>query len=374
MPNITFRQATTLVKKHGTPLLCVSRGAVRRNYEILREALPGVEFYYAAKSNPDVTILKVLKKAGCKIDVCSVGETIAALEAGFTPEEMLHTHPCKTMHNLTWCYEQGLRNFVYDNRTELQKIKDHAPEASLLLRVAMSSYSSLINLSAKFGCAPSEALGLLKDAQALGVKVDGIAFHVGSQTIDPGDYAIAFAQVRKIYEEAARNGIVLKVIDIGGGMPAPYREAVMGLGSFCQNLNEALTEHFGDLPVKIIAEPGRALSADTTTLVTSVIGKSVRPNGKTQYIIDDGLYGSFSGKVFDHVDYPLIAEKAKSRPNFECIVAGPTCDSTDLVATEQPLPDLALGEVLLVPSMGAYTNASASTFNGLEIARRVEVS
>ncbi|HTN00816.1 MAG TPA: type III PLP-dependent enzyme, partial [Planctomycetaceae bacterium] len=142
---------------------------------------------------------------------------------------------------------------------------------------------------------------------------------------------------------------------------------------YCDVVQQSLESHFGDLPVRIIAEPGRVISANTATLVTQVIGKSVRPNGSTQYIIDDGLYGSFSGKVFDHTDFPILAEDAMVRPTYPCVVAGPTCDSTDIVCRDQDLPDLDIGELLLVPTMGAYTNASASTFNGLDLARQISV-
>ncbi len=372
-PVISFDQAKDLAAEHGTPLLCVSRSAVRRNYELLQSGLPGVEFYYAAKSNPNSTILRTLFELGCSVDVCSIGEMNAAFDAGFVPEQMLHTHPCKTEANLMTCYNAGLRWFVYDNINELRKVRELTPDVTLLLRVAMTSTSSLINLSAKFGCAPSEAVGLLREARDLGMKVNGIAFHVGSQTLNPDDYDTALRTVRRIWDEAAAEGIELEVLDIGGGMPAPYRESVLSLEAYCDMVQQSLSTHFGDLPIRIIAEPGRVISAESTTLVTSVIGKSVRPNGITQYIIDDGLYGSFSGKIYDHVDFTILAEDQADRPTYPCVVAGPTCDSTDVVTKDQELPDLDIGELLLSLTMGAYTNASASTFNGLDLAKAVEV-
>lgn len=373
-PVISFDQARELTAEYGSPLMCVSRSAVAANYEALREGLPGVELFYAAKSNPSPTILRTLRELGGSIDICSVGELRAALDAGFQPEQMLHTHPCKTMANLKTCYDAGCRWFVVDNRNELHKMKEHAPDATLLVRVAITSASSLINLSAKFGCAASEAVDLLCEARDLGMKVNGISFHVGSQTLVPEDYEAALRTIRSIFDEAAACGISLDVLDIGGGMPAPYREAVMSLDVYCYVVRQALEQHFGDLPVRIIAEPGRVMSATTATLVTSVIGKSVRPNGSTQYIIDDGIYGSFSGKIYDHTDFPLLAEDHHARAGYPCVVAGPTCDSTDVVCRDQELPDLAIGELLIVPTMGSYTNASASTFNGLDLVREVEVA
>lgn len=372
-PVVSFEQAKDLAAQYGTPMLCVSRAAVRRNYELLQAGLPGVEFYYAAKSNPNSTILRTLFEQGCSVDVCSVGEMLAAFDAGFVPEQMLHTHPCKTEANLMTCYRAGLRWFVYDNINELRKVSELTPDVTLMLRVAMTSTSSLINLSAKFGCAPSQAVDLLREARDLGMRVNGIAFHVGSQTLNPEDYDTALRTVRRIWDEAAAEGIELEVLDIGGGMPAPYRESVLSLETYCDMVQQSLSTHFGDLSIRIIAEPGRVISAESTTLITSVIGKSVRPSGMTQYIIDDGLYGSFSGKVYDHVDFTILAEDQDDRRTYPCILAGPTCDSTDVVANDQELPDLEIGDLLLVPTMGAYTNASASTFNGLDLAKAVEV-
>lgn len=146
----------------------------------------------------------------------------------------------------------------------------------------------------------------------------------------------------------------------------------MSLSDYCRHLSRALDATFGDLPIRIIAEPGRGLCAEAVTLMTRVLGKSVR-NGLPWYIIDDGVYGSFSGKLFDHADFELVAEAADLRPRSGCVVAGPTCDSHDVVSIDQELPDLEVGELLLVPTMGAYTSASASGFNGLDIARIVEI-
>src|SRR5690606_37208815 len=159
----------------------------------------------------------------------------------------------------------------------------------------------------------------------------------------PDDFESALRQARQVWNEATDAGMALEVLDIGGGFPAPYRSQVLSLESYCESLAEALTVTFGDLPVRIIAEPGRRVCADTVTLVTRVIGKSIR-GGMPWYFIDDGLYGSFSGIVFDHADFPLIAEHHDERPLMPCVVAGPTCDSSDVVARDQMLPELAIGE------------------------------
>jgi ornithine decarboxylase len=372
-PVVSFDEARTLAEKFGSPTLVISRSAVIRNYQLLRDGLPGVEMFYAAKANPAQQILRPLCEAGSSVDVCSYGELLAALEAGFAPENMLHTHPCKTISNLTKCYAEGVRWFVYDNAHEVDKMAEHAPDANLILRLAVTSTSSHINLSAKFGAFEADAVPLLLKARQSGMNVRGMSFHVGSQCRRPEDFEPALRQARRVWDAAAEAGIDLEVLDVGGGFPAPYRDdAVLTLDVYCQSLARALDVTFGDLPIRIIAEPGRGVCADTATLITKVLGKSVR-NGTTWYIIDDGLYGSFSGQVFDHVEYPIMAEEAERRGLGPCVVAGPTCDSSDVVCRNQLLPDLEIGELLLVPTMGAYTSASASTFNGLDLARVVGI-
>lgn len=371
-PVISFEQAEDLAQRFATPLLCVSRSVVRRNYETMRSAMPGVELFYAAKANPDATILRTLASLGSSIDVCSHREALSALHAGFTPDQMIHTHPCKTDGNMRDCYAEGIRWFTFDNTNELQKMVPYASDISLLMRLAMTSNSSQINLSAKFGAHPDEALGMMLRARELGLHVRALSFHVGSQCATPDGYRTALEKARVVWDQAVAAGIELEMLDIGGGFPAPYRGEVLTLDSFCRSIQSALDDNFGDLNIRVIAEPGRGIAAETATLITKVIGKSVR-NGKRWYFLDDGMYGSFSGRVFDHADFPLLAERHDERQLFPCVVAGPTCDSGDVICDDQWLPDLQIGELLLVPTMGAYTNASASAFNGLDIARAIGV-
>lgn len=371
-PVLSFEDAAVLAERFGTPLLVISRSALLRNYQALRSALPGVEFFYAAKANPALPILRTLYEAGCSVDVCSYGEMCAALEAGFSPDAMIHTHPCKTVQNLKQCYAAGVRWFTFDNPNEIGKLVEHAHDASLLLRTAVSSSSSVINLSAKFGASEQDALSFMQAARAAGLAVRGISFHVGSQCRCPDDFYGALSQARRIWDRASAAGIELEVLDFGGGLPAPYRESVLTLESYCGSLAQALDATFGDLNVRVIGEPGRGLCADAATLVTRVIGKSMR-HGVPWYIIDDGLYGSFSGQVYDHTEFPLIAQGTDERPLSPCVVAGPTCDSSDVVCRDQMLPDLNIGELLLVPTMGAYTSASSSNFNGLDLAHVIGI-
>lgn len=369
---LNFEQAEELAAQHGTPLLVISRSKLIDTYWAMKQSLPGVDLYYAAKANPDRHILSTLCAENAFVDVCSVGELQAALDAGFACDRMLHTHPCKTNSNLQGCYDAGLRWFVFDNELEAAKIARLTPDVKLLLRLAVSDSSSLINLSAKFGAETECAIELLKSARAMKLDVRGFSFHVGSQCLNPEDYVRFLLEVRRVWNQAAELGFELEVLDIGGGFPAPYRQSAPSMEFFGSVVNSGLEKAFGDLPIRIIAEPGRGLCAESTTLVTQVIGKNVRRN-MPWYFIDDGMYGSFSGKVFDHCDFPLLYQGMGSRDVAPCVIAGPTCDSGDVVSTDQSLPDLAVGELLLVPTMGAYAAASACPFNGLPVARSVAI-
>ncbi|SMP76492.1 ornithine decarboxylase [Neorhodopirellula lusitana] len=370
VPQLTFEQAQQLTDEHGSPLLIVSKPKLVETYWSMKEALPGVDLYYAAKANPDHHILSTLCAENGFVDVCSPVEMHAALAAGFTPDRMLHTHPCKTDANLLECYDAGLRWFVYDNPMEAAKIARLTPDVNLLLRLATTGSSSRINLSAKFGCATDEALEMLAVARSMGLNVRGFSFHVGSQCLNPEDYCEVLRHIRTVWDDATAAGYSLEVLDIGGGFPAPYREEVPSAESFCGVIAAGLRETFGDLNIRLIAEPGRGICTECVTLATTVIGKSTRW-GTPWIFIDDGIYGSFSGKMFDHTDFPLFVQNENWREAVACVVAGPTCDSSDIVSRDQLLPDLELGELILVPSMGAYAGASASPFNGLPVAKSV---
>jgi len=371
-PVIHFDSARALASRSGTPLLAVSRSRLMNAYREMKSSLPNVELHYAAKANPDVTVLSILSQAGASVDVCSYREVQSALVSGFSTEQMLHTHPCKTEDNLRRCYQAGLRMFTFDCEYEIPKFVRHAPEAKVLLRLRAAAQSSRINLSDKFGCAAEDAVELALAAVRRGVNVCGLSFHVGSQCTDPKDFLRTLTQVRTVWEECRQSGVHFEVLDVGGGFPAPYRSDVLPLQEYCRYIASAIDQTFGDLDVRLIAEPGRGLCAEAVTLIASVIGKSVR-NGRPWYIIDDGLYGSFSGKLFDHTDFQILSEASETRDCRLCVVAGPTCDSHDVVSVDQELPDLEIGELILVPTMGAYTSASACGFNGLDSAPLIEV-
>ncbi len=234
------------------------------------------------------------------------------------------------------------------------------PKFLEFLGVAIKKRNCVIDLSSKFGAQEKDVFPLLYAACSAGLNVRGVAFHVGSQCKTPDSYLPALRAVRRIFDRASSESFTFDTLDIGGGLPISYRSPLPGVSEFCDVLSQGLEKLFPE-NLRIIAEPGRSISGDAMTLVVRVIGRSLRKN-IPWYYIDDGVYGAFSGRLFDKCDYRLIPER--SGPLTPCVVAGPSCDATDIVSTDQMLPRLEIGDLLLVPGMGAYTSVSATSFNG----------
>ena len=184
-PVLSFDQARELSRQYGTPTIVISKSTLTNTYQTMKAELPNVEMFYAAKANSDVSILRPLFQAGSSVDVCSYRELQSALLAGFSPDQMIHTHPCKTIQNLMDCYNEGVRWFTVDCSGEIDKLVRYTPDVNVILRLAAASTSSLINLSAKFGCDPVDAPALAAEAGRKGLKVRCLSFHVGSQCLNP---------------------------------------------------------------------------------------------------------------------------------------------------------------------------------------------
>lgn len=363
--NLSFQEAELMGLSQPTPFLALSAAAIESKFRTLKRELPGIEIYYAMKANPDPNILGLAKKMGDGIDVASYREVLAGKAAGIPVWKMLHSNPIKNPTDIINCVKEGVQWFTFDNVDEIYKLRKFAPNSNILLRIAIPKNSSVVNLSFKFGADEMEALPLIRSAVSNGLRVRGITFHVGSQCTSPESYISALQISKNIFNSAYNEGIILDVLDIGGGFPIGYRMGVPTISEFCSVIIRNIRDLFPN-NMRIIAEPGRFICGEAITLVTRVIGKSIR-KGIPWYYIDDGIYGSFSGKLFDHCDYRFITDKQGIRT--ECVVAGPTCDSIDVLSMDQCLPRLDIGDLILVPGMGAYTSASATSFNGFAPSR-----
>ena len=349
-----------LVREFGSPLLILDCERVRVQFRKLQAALPRVVLHYALKPMPHAALVRTVVEEGGFLDLATTGEVQLVRRLGVDPARCIHTHPIKRPQDIRNALDFGVRTFVVDNADEVRKFERLAGDAELLIRVSFRSPGAVCDLSRKFGCDPEDALSLAQLAAELGVTVRGLSFHVGSQAADSAKHVEAIEACARLIGAGRRAKLgVLDTLDIGGGFPIDYTQPVQDIGRFCEPLREALAR----LPkrVRVIAEPGRFIVGPAVIGVASVMGRA-RREGHWWYYLDDGLYGSYSGQLYDHARYPVepLKDGGEMLPS---VLAGPTCDSIDVIAENLLLPKLETGDLIVGRAMGAYTWASASEFN-----------
>lgn len=356
----------SLADQYGTPLLILSTEQIRKNYKYLQQNLPGVKVYYAVKANPDEKIIATLAEMGSCFDVASDGEMVALAGMGIAGDRMVYANPVKTGSGLAAANATGVRKFTYDSESEVTKMAQAVPGGTVLLRVRVDNPHAHVDLNKKFGAHPDDALRLLMLARDKGLHAAGLCFHVGSQSKSTKGYLEAIRICRKLFDDAAAAGLVLTTLDIGGGFPIPEKDDDFDVAAMLRTISTALQEHFP--ATEIWCEPGRYMCGTAVNLITRVIGVQQR-NNQQWYFLDEGLYGTFSGVIFDQWDFEL--ESFKEGEKVPATFAGPSCDSLDIMFRDKLTPPLAVDDVILVPNCGAYTSASATVFNGFSKARRV---
>jgi ornithine decarboxylase len=375
-----LRLLKRLAKEHGTPLFVVDHNVLRANYLQFRKYLPRVQAYYAVKANSDPAIVKTLYDMGASFDVASMPEFLIVHEniKDLPPRErqdwiwdkIIYANPIKATETLEQL-DPYKPLVTYDNLEEIRKIKKHAPHAGLALRIKVPNTGSMVELSSKFGAAPGEAIDLIRAAFDAGLVVEGISFHVGSQCTNFENYVQALYLVAGIFTEAWDCGYdQVKILDIGGGFPAHYDKNIRPFRALARRLNGEFDRLFPK-HIEILAEPGRFVVATAATLVAKIIGKAVR-DGKMCYYINDGVYHTFSGIIFDHCQYHLKA--FRKGPAQICAVYGPTCDALDTVSLAEELPDLELDDLVYSENIGAYSHASSTYFNGFPPAKVLHIN
>ena len=356
------RYYQSLVEQHGSPLLVVSRHKLLQQYNMLRALLPGVDIYYAIKAFPHIEVLHILAEAGCNFDVASEGEIDLLQSLRVSGRRTIHTHPVKKAKDIKAALRGGSTTFVVDNVDELKKLVPYRKRIGVLLRVSFRNSTAAVDLSRKFGCAPEHVPDIVAQARTLGVHIRGLSFHVGSQVKNPDTHVIAIQQCQALIEEVnAGLDNPMSVLDIGGGFPVDYLRKGLDAEAFFEPISQAIKELPED--INVIAEPGRFLVAPAVTAISTVSGKTRRGDYQWYYL-DDGIYGSYSGQLFDHVLYPLQITNDSSERHAS-ILAGPTCDSIDVIAEDILLPELEEGDLVIGHMMGAYTHATATRFNSL---------
>jgi ornithine decarboxylase len=356
----TNQEVEQLAAQYGAPLMVLDCEAIRRQYHALKNALPSVTLHFALKPLPLAAVVRTLLAEGASFDLATSGEIDLVASEGVPSERTIHTHPIKRDSDIRDALAYGCTVFVVDNMNELEKFIAYKDQAEILVRLSFRNKDAFADLSKKFGCSPETAIEIITNAQQLGIRIKGLSFHVGSQSPNPTKYVEAINACAKIILQVNELGLpALSTLDIGGGFPVPYSADVLPIDVFCAPINDALAQ----LPetMQILAEPGRFIVASCVTSVASVMGQAVR-EGKTWYYLDDGIYGSFSGLMFDEAAYPIDSAK-QDFTRFESVLAGPTCDSIDVISESIMLPKLDNGDLIISRMMGAYTLATATDFN-----------
>jgi ornithine decarboxylase len=377
---ISKAQLQKLAQEHGTPLFIVDHDELRKNYREFKRYLPRVQAYFAVKANSLPEIVQTLFKEGASFDVASmpefktVYENIKGMPAkqrqDWIWDKIIYANPIKPESTLEQL-DKYKPLVTFDNVEEIHKIAKHAPHAGLALRLKVPNTGAMVELSSKFGAAPGEAVDMILEAARVGLTVEGISFHVGSQTTNFENYVQALALTANIFKEARDRGYTkMNLIDIGGGFPAPYDATVKPFQALAKVINTEIDRLFTK-DIQILAEPGRFMVATAGYAVSRVVGKAIR-DGKPCYYINDGVYHTYSGIIFDHLHYPIKA--FKKGPTQLSAVFGPTCDALDVISMAENLPALDRGDLVYSDNIGAYSSASSTYFNGIPPAKIVHVN
>ena len=366
----TFDRIKAFADTKETPFLVVDTATVERQYDELIEAFPYANVYYAVKANPAPEIISLLHKRGSKFDIASIYELDRALSLGVPPENVSYGNTIKKSRDIRYFFNKGVRMFATDSEADLRNIAKAAPGARVYVRILTEGTQTADwPLSRKFGCQTDMAMDLLVLARDLGLEPYGVSFHVGSQQRDIGTWDAAIGKVKLIFERLREeDGIVLKMINMGGGFPANYVTRTNDLATYAEEITRYLEEDFGDELPEIVLEPGRSLVSNAGILVSEVvlISRKSRTSLNRWVFTDVGKFSGLIETLGESIKFPIYTEKKGELE--EVVLAGPTCDSADIMYEDHkyPLPlNLSIEDRLYWFSTGAYTTSySAVEFNG----------
>ncbi len=352
------------------PCLVVDLDVVRENYLAFAHALPDTRVFYAVKANPAPEVLSLLAALGSCFDTASVVEIEQALAAGATPERISFGNTIKKERDIARAYALGIRLFAVDSEAEVEKIARAAPGSKVFCRILCDGSGAEWPLSRKFGCAPEMATGVLEHAHRLGLSAHGVSFHVGSQQTNPQMWDGALKSAADIFRDLAERGITLQMVNLGGGFPTKYLKNVPVVKAYGNAIFRALSKHFGNRIPETIIEPGRGMVGGAGVIEAEVvlISKKSEAESELRWVyLDIGKFNGLAETIDEMIRYPIRTD-ADGGPTSPCVVAGPTCDSVDVLYEKQPyeLPiSLEIGAKVLIEGTGAYTTTySAVGFNG----------
>ena len=351
------------------PCLVVDLDVVRENYLAFAKALPDTKVFYAVKANPAPEILKFLAGMGCCFDVASTNETEAALAAGATADRISYGNTIKKESEIAQAFKLGVTLFAVDCEAEVEKIARAAPGSRVICRIHCDGTGSEWPLSRKFGCEPEFAADILELAHKRGLVAHGISFHVGSQQHNVEAWDRALASAAAIFRSCAERGISLAMVNLGGGFPARYVRKTPKLESYGKAIFRALRRHFGNAVPETIIEPGRGLVGNAGIIEAEVVLIAKRsPEDEVRWVyLDIGKFHGLAETIGESIRYPIRTPRDRDE-TAPCVIAGPTCDSVDVLYEKNPYPlpvSLAIGDKVLIEATGAYTTTYSSVgFNG----------
>jgi ornithine decarboxylase len=356
-------------RKEDGPCLVLDLDIVRDNYNAFARTLPDTKVYYAVKANPHPDILSLLARLGSCFDVASVQETLAVLAAGATSERISYGNTIKKESEIAAAFKLGITQFAVDCEAEVDKVARAAPGARVICRIHCDGTGAEWPLSRKFGCEPEFAADILERAHKAGLVAYGVSFHVGSQQHNVEAWDRALASTAAIFRSCAERGITLSTVNLGGGFPAKYVRKTPKLESYGKAIFRSLRRHFGNRIPETFVEPGRGMVGNAGVIEAEVVLIAKRsPEDETRWVyLDIGKFHGLAETIAESIRYPIRTRKDRDETG-PCIVAGPTCDSVDVLYEKTPYPlpvSLAIGDKVLIEAAGAYTSTYSSVgFNG----------
>ncbi len=353
------------------PCLVVDLDVVEDNFKAFRHALPDSSIYYAVKANPAPEVLRLLAGLGSNFDCASVAEIEMALNAGATASRISYGNTIKKERDIARAHALGVSLFAVDCHEEVEKISRAAPGARVFCRVLTDGEGAEWPLSRKFGCVPQMAVDVLVYAHQLGLESYGVSFHVGSQMTKVDAWDAALADAKRVFTSLAKQGIELKMVNMGGGFPTKYLRDIPSAEAYGRAIFEALSKHFGNRIPETIIEPGRGMVGNAGIIKSEVVLISKKSdNDEHRWVyLDIGKFGGLAETMDEAIRYPIRTERDEDDKAL-CVLAGPTCDSADVMYEKDmyPLPvTLTIGDEVLIEGTGAYTTTYASVaFNGFE--------
>jgi ornithine decarboxylase len=361
-------------RRPATPCLVFDLDIVEDNYHDMQRALPDAQIYYAVKANPAPEILERLVALGSRFDTASVAEIRMVLAAGAKPEHISFGNTIKKQVDIAMAYALGVRLYAFDSEAELNKLAAVAPGSQVFCRILTSGAGADWPLSRKFGCDVAMAESLLRTVGDKGLVPVGVSFHVGSQQRDPGQWDTALAEAADLFRRLEADGIHLSLVNLGGGFPTKYRREVPSAAAYGTAIKQALARHFGNRIPNTIIEPGRGMVGNAGVIQTEVVlisRKSANDNDRDNrrwVFLDIGKFGGLAETMDEAIQYPIQSDR--QGPTEAVILAGPTCDSADVLyeKADYQLPlALEIGDKLEIKATGAYTTTySAVAFNGFQ--------